>query len=104
MIRPTVARIDLNALQSNFRRLAEYLANEPREGPPRVIAVVKANAYGLGAGPVGRALEAAGADLIACADIEEGAALRGPSPRGRPPRYPCTAGMNTRPCHSAFPR
>ena len=44
--------------------------------PPGVIAVVKANAYGHGAGQVARALEDAGADLLACADIEEGAALR----------------------------
>jgi alanine racemase len=41
-----------------------------------VIAVVKANAYGHGAGQVARALEDAGADLLACADIEEGSALR----------------------------
>ena len=41
-----------------------------------MIAVVKANAYGHGAGQVARALEDAGADLLACADIEEGAALR----------------------------
>ena len=40
------------------------------------IPVVKANAYGHGAGQVARALEDAGADLLACADIEEGAALR----------------------------
>src|SRR5207253_1660038 len=39
-------------------------------------AVVKANAYGHGAIEVARALEDAGADLLACADIEEGAALR----------------------------
>jgi alanine racemase len=38
--------------------------------------VVKANAYGHGAGQVARALENAGADLVACADIEEGAVLR----------------------------
>jgi alanine racemase len=38
--------------------------------------VVKANAYGHGAGRVARALEDAGADLLACADIEEGADLR----------------------------
>src|SRR5207253_8549639 len=44
--------------------------------PPGIIAVVKANAYGHGAGQVARALEDAGADLLACADIEEGAALR----------------------------
>jgi alanine racemase len=41
-----------------------------------VIAVVKANAYGHGAGPVARALEHAGAEMLACADIEEAVALR----------------------------
>jgi alanine racemase len=74
MIRPTVARVDLGAIQSNFRHIAEYVARERAEA--RLIAVVKANAYGHGAGQVARALEAAGADLLACADIEEGAALR----------------------------
>src|SRR5919201_6461752 len=76
MIRPTVARVDLNALKSNYRHIIEYLAVGRRERPPRVIAVVKANAYGHGAAQVARALEDAGADLLACADIEEGAALR----------------------------
>ena len=106
MVRPTVARVDLAALKSNYAAVVEHLAREreggrvsaSREGgrvsassspetrppatrppathPPRVIAVVKANAYGHGAGQVARALEDAGADLLACADIEEGAALR----------------------------
>jgi alanine racemase len=77
MIRPTVARIDLAALKSNYRHIVEYLARErPRPPGPGIIAVVKANAYGHGAGQVALALEDAGADLLACADIEEGAALR----------------------------
>src|SRR5260221_831384 len=76
MIRPTVARVDLGALKSNFRNILQYLAAERPEHAPRPIAVVKANAYGHGAGQVGCALEDAGADLLACADIEEGAALR----------------------------
>jgi alanine racemase len=76
MIRPTVARVDLGAIKSNFRAIAEHLAQERPGNVPRVIAVVKANAYGHGAAPVARALESAGADLLACADIEEGAALR----------------------------
>jgi alanine racemase len=38
--------------------------------------VVKANAYGHGAREVALALEAAGASMLACADIEEGTALR----------------------------
>src|SRR4051812_2319883 len=76
MVRPTTARIDLAAPRSNFRSIVESLAAERPAGTPGVIAVVKANAYGHGAGQVGRALEEAGADLLACADIEEGAALR----------------------------
>lgn len=75
MIRQTVARIDLHALESNYRHIVEYLAKDGGAAP-RVIAVVKANAYGHGAGQVARALEDAGADLLACADIEEGSALR----------------------------
>jgi alanine racemase len=59
-------------------------AREARQGgssgttprPPGIIAVVKANAYGHGAGPVAVALERAGATMLACADIEEAVALR----------------------------
>jgi alanine racemase len=79
MVRPTVARIDLAALAANYRAIHALLADEPRvapNAPPGVIAVVKANAYGHGAPQVARALEQAGADLLACADIEEGTALR----------------------------
>jgi alanine racemase len=76
MIRPTVARIDLAALRSNYRRIVRYLASDSPDRAPGVIAVVKANAYGHGAEQVALALEAAGADLLACADIEEGATLR----------------------------
>jgi alanine racemase len=76
VIRPTVARVDLGAIRHNFRQIASHAARERPERPARTIAVVKANAYGHGAGQVARALEDAGADLLACADIEEGAALR----------------------------
>ena len=76
MIRQTVAGIDLHALKSNYQHIVDYLARDGGAGAPQVIAVVKANAYGHGAGQVALALEAAGADLLACADIEEGAALR----------------------------
>jgi alanine racemase len=76
MIRPTVARVDLGAIKSNFRAITEHLTQEQLARAPGVIAVVKANAYGHGAAPVARALESVGADLLACADIEEGAALR----------------------------
>src|SRR5258705_3406053 len=76
MIRPTVARVDLRALKSNYRHIVEHLEAEGADRRPGVIAVVKANAYGHGAGQVALALEDAGADLLACADIEEGHALR----------------------------
>jgi alanine racemase len=81
MIRCTFAHVDLEALKSNFRAVAEFLARPrvtrpTRRTPPGIIAVVKANAYGHGAGPVGLALEQAGATMLACADIEEGIVLR----------------------------
>ena len=72
MIRPTVARVDLAAIRANYRAIAEFVA--PRSA--RVIAVVKANAYGHGAPQVALALEQAGASMLACADIEEGIVLR----------------------------
>ena len=76
MIRQTVARIDLAALKSNYQLIVDHLAADGAVHAPGVIAVVKANAYGHGAAQVALALEDAGADLLACADIEEGAALR----------------------------
>jgi alanine racemase len=76
MIRQTVARIDLHALTSNYQLIVDYLAKDGGARAPGLIAVVKANAYGHGAAQVALALEGAGADLLACADIEEGAALR----------------------------
>jgi alanine racemase len=77
MIRPTVARVDLAAIESNFSAISAFLS-APRASrlAPRVIAVVKANAYGHGASEVGLALERAGAAMLACADIEEGIVLR----------------------------
>ena len=87
MVRNTVARIDLDALKQNFIAIQRFVANEAgrhggaegpplRMSPPRVMAVVKANAYGHGAPRVALALEEVGADLFACADIEEAIVLR----------------------------
>jgi alanine racemase len=75
VIRSTVARVDLAALQANFRAIQAFVADGTRV-PPQVIAVVKANAYGHGAERVALALEQAGATMLACADIEEGIVLR----------------------------
>ena len=74
MIRSTVAHVDLAALQANFKAIRQFLSSADR--PPRIIAVVKANAYGHGSARVALALESAGADLLACADIEEAVVLR----------------------------
>jgi alanine racemase len=80
MIRSTVAHVDLAALQANFKAIQEFLeggrALSGPPNPPRIIAVVKANAYGHGSERVALALEAVGADLLACADIEEAVVLR----------------------------
>lgn len=79
MIRQTVARVDLHAIRDNFRAIARFLSlgsPGPNVREPRIIAVVKANAYGHGAAEVALALEDAGAAMLACADIEEGIVLR----------------------------
>src|SRR5512145_784455 len=76
MIRSSVARVDLEALKSNFAAIQRYLSTEPNRTPPGIIAVVKANAYGHGSARVALALEQAGATMLACADIEEGIVIR----------------------------
>jgi len=73
--RPTVARVDLSAIRDNFAAITRFLWDSSTP-TPRIIAVVKANAYGHGAPEVARALEQAGAAMLACADIEEGVVLR----------------------------
>jgi alanine racemase len=78
-VRHTVARVDLDALRGNVRAirglLEEGALNSGRRAPG-IIAVVKANAYGHGAAAVGLALEAEGVAMLACADVDEGVALR----------------------------
>jgi alanine racemase len=71
LIRSTVAHVDLAALQANFRAIQTFLGTATR-----IIAVVKANAYGHGSPRVALALEQAGATMLACADIEEGIVIR----------------------------
>lgn len=68
-LRPAQGRVDLTRLAENYRRVA---------GACRVpvMPVVKADAYGHGAGPVARRLEALGAPMLAVAYPEGGAALR----------------------------
>ena len=70
--------IDLDAVAANWRAL-----DAKTDQDVQTAAVVKADAYGLGVGKVGRALAAAGARRFFVAVAEEGAALRealGPGP------------------------
>lgn len=62
--------IDLGAIVRNYRALT---AQAPGA---RVAAVVKANAYGLGAGRVAPVLAAAGCDTFFVAQVQEGIQLR----------------------------
>ncbi|VXB64118.1 Alanine racemase [Arthrobacter sp. 9AX] len=64
------AVIDLDAIRHNVRRLAATAS------PAKVMAVVKADAYGHGAVPVARAALEAGAAWLGVAHISEALALR----------------------------
>jgi alanine racemase len=69
--------IDLGAIVDNWRLLARKAA------PALCAAVVKANAYGLGAAPVAKALSRIGCRRFYVATLDEGIALRtalGPAP------------------------
>ena len=64
------ATVDLAAVRHNLARVREYA---PRS---KVMAAIKADAYGHGAVPVGRALQQAGVDAFAVACLEEALVLR----------------------------
>src|SRR6266702_6628463 len=65
-----ILEIDLAGIAANWRLLARQVA------PAQCAAVVKANGYGLGAGPVARALAASGCRMFFVATLDEGIALR----------------------------
>src|SRR2546423_898692 len=65
-----VLEIDLGGIVENWRFLGRLAS------PAQCAAVVKANAYGLGAAPVARALMAAGCRLFFVASLDEGIVLR----------------------------
>lgn len=68
--RPTWIEIDLEALANNVRRLVELMA------PARIMAVLKADAYGHGAVKVARTAINNGASWIGVATLGEGITLR----------------------------
>jgi alanine racemase len=69
-VRPTVAVIDTGALEHNYREVVR------RAGGRKILAVVKAQAYGHGAVPVSRQFLGLGADMLGVALVEEGKELR----------------------------
>ncbi|RVT89651.1 alanine racemase [Rhodovarius crocodyli] len=71
-----VLSIDLGAIQANWRSL------QARLGAATCAAVMKADAYGLGAAQVGPALAAAGCTHFFVAHLAEGIALRPHLPEG----------------------
>jgi len=68
--RPTTATVDLGALAHNVAAI------RARVGQRRIMALVKANAYGHGLVPVSKALIEQGVDELAVAFLEEGITLR----------------------------
>lgn len=65
------AEIDLDKLLDNYRNAQSEIVNGAR-----IIPVLKANAYGMGALPVARALASAGASLFAVAAFREAMELK----------------------------
>ena len=61
--------VSLPTLRGNFRKIATAVA------PCSVIAVLKANAYGLGVSPIARALAESGATRFAVAELNEALSL-----------------------------
>ncbi len=77
--RPTWAEVDLNALAGNYRELNSLLipaTSGASAFAPRLIPVIKANAYGHGAIAVARLLASRGTTMFAVAIVEEGIELR----------------------------
>ncbi len=69
ILRPTVAQINIGAVRSNYRTIRE-LTKE------KILAVVKADAYGHGAVEIAGVLSEEGTDILGVATIEEGIQLR----------------------------
>ncbi|MBC8436334.1 MAG: alanine racemase [Candidatus Omnitrophica bacterium] len=69
--RPTWAEVNLNNLKDNFRQVKKIISPQTK-----VMACVKADAYGHGLVPVSKRLQAEGADFLGVASIDEGIKLR----------------------------
>lgn len=70
VVRPTHVEVNLDCLSANYQAIKAHVS------PARVMAILKANAYGHGLVAVARHLVAAGADYLGVAYLEEGILLR----------------------------
>jgi len=70
IVRPTLVEINLDRLTENFHAIRNKVS------PARVMAILKANAYGHGLVEVARLMETIGADYLGVAVVEEGILLR----------------------------
>jgi len=70
LLRPTWVEISLSQLRRNYERVRKTA------GQRKVMAVVKADAYGHGAVPIAKALASAGAEWFGVATVEEALELR----------------------------
>lgn len=75
--RPTVAKIDLEALAFNLRSSRSFMG-----AGQKIMAVVKADAYGHGSVPCALRLEQEGADILGVATSEEAFELRNAGVKG----------------------
>ena len=78
--RPVWAEIRLSALTHNIKAIRRHISaggtRSSSQPPRKILAVVKANAYGHGAVPVARALARSGADWFGVTCTAEGIELR----------------------------
>jgi alanine racemase len=70
LLRPAWVEVDLDAVAHNVRQIKNYL------GEIKMLAVVKANGYGLGAVPVAREISKNGADYLGVVMLDEAYELR----------------------------
>jgi alanine racemase len=70
IVRPTVVEVNLQRLSENFQAIRQKVS------PAKVMAILKANAYGHGLVEVARHMVSIGADFLGVAFLEEGILLR----------------------------
>jgi alanine racemase len=70
VVRPTLVEVNLNSLTYNLNAIRKKV------NPSKVMAILKANAYGHGLVPVAKHMQSLGVDYLGVAVLEEGILLR----------------------------